>query len=130
MSVAPSSQASPPGAWSRGVLSGVFFGSVATVVSVPTIGRAWTACDVGSNAANSLSLLFLTPLIWIAAAFPWIILHGVLGRGHRLAALTAGLAWTLWFTWFVVTWLGMPNSYPAPLCPGNVPPWWPSFLPA
>ncbi len=124
MSVAPSSQAIPPGARS-GVMSGVLVGGVATVVSVPTIGRAGAACDVGSNAANSL--LFLTPLIWIVAAFPWIILHGLLGRGHRPAA---GLAWTLWFTWFVVTWLGMPDSCPAPLCPGDVPPWWPSFLPA
>ncbi|MEV4229551.1 hypothetical protein AB0J81_21110 [Streptomyces bobili] len=70
-------------------MSGVFFGGVATVVSVPTIGRAWAACDVGSNAANSMSLLFLTPLIWIAAALPWIILHGTLGRGHRLAVVTA-----------------------------------------
>jgi hypothetical protein len=129
MSVAPSSQAIPPGARS-GVMSGVLVGGVATVVSVPTIGRAGAACDVGSNAANSLGLLFLTPFIWVAAAFPWIILHGTLGRGHPRAAVTAGLAWTLWFTWFVVTWLGMPDPYPAPLCPGDVPPWWPSFLPA
>ncbi|MET9588752.1 hypothetical protein ABZY10_37855 [Streptomyces sp. NPDC006539] len=27
-------------------------------------------------------------------------------------------------------WLEMPHSYPAPFCPGNVPPWWPSFIPA
>ena len=130
MGLAPSSQASPPGAWSRGVVFGVLFGGLTAVVSVPTIGRAWAACDVGSNAANSMSLLFLAPLIWIAAAVPWVSFHGTLGRRHRLAATTAGLAFTLWFTWFLVTWLGMPDSYPAPVCPANVPPWWPSFLPA
>ncbi|SNX55968.1 hypothetical protein SAMN06272735_0405 [Streptomyces sp. TLI_55] len=31
---------------------------------------------------------------------------------------------------FLMTWLGMPDSYPDPLCPGNVPPWWPGFIPA
>ncbi|MFE9674556.1 hypothetical protein ACFYO5_10590 [Streptomyces sp. NPDC006259] len=44
--------------------------------------------------------------------------------------MTAGLIFTLWFTWFLVTWLGMPDSYPAPRCPANVPPWWPGFIPA
>ncbi|MEU0949912.1 hypothetical protein ABZ379_45730 [Streptomyces canus] len=77
-----------------------------------------------------MTLLFLAPLIWVAAAVPWVVLHSILGRRHRRTALMAGLIFTLWFTWFLVTWLGMPNSYPAPLCPGNVPPWWPSFIPA
>jgi hypothetical protein len=98
MGVALASQASPPGAWSREFMFGVRFGGLTAMVSVPTIGRAWAACDVGSSAANSTSLLFLTPLIWIAAAVPWVILHATLGRHHRLAATTAGLASTLWFT--------------------------------
>lgn len=33
------------------------------------------------------------------------------------------------FTWFLVTWLGMPDSYTAPFCPGTVPPWWPELHP-
>ena len=100
------------------------------MASVAAVGRAWAACDIGVNAAaNSLSLLFLTPLIWLTAAVPWVILYGTLGRRHRSAALGVGLVFTLWFAWFLVTWLGMPDVYPAPSCPGNVPPWWPSFLP-
>lgn len=77
-----------------------------------------------------MTLLFLAPLIWIAAAVPWVVLHGTLGRRHRGSALTAGLVVTVWFTWFVVTWIGIVDSYPDPQCPGNVPPWWPSFIPA
>lgn len=101
------------------------------MVSVAAVGRAWAACDVGGDAAaNGMTLLFLAPLIWVAAAVPWVILYGTLGRRHRRAAPAAGIVFTLWFTWFLVTWLGMPDSYPAPLCPGNVPPWWPGFLPA
>lgn len=122
---------SPPSHWFRGAGFGVFFGGLTAVVSIAAIGRAWAACGIGSSAAaNSMTLLFLAPLIWIAAAVPWVILHSTLGRRHRRTALTAGLIFTLWFTWFLVTWLGMPDTYPAPLCLGNVPPWWPSFIPA
>ncbi|MGN9761918.1 transposase [Streptomyces sp. SD31] len=115
----------------RGTGFCVLVGGLTAVVTIAAIGRAWTACDIGSSAAaNGMTLLFLTPLIWIAAAVPWVILHSTLGRRHRRTALTAGLIFTVWFTWFLVTWLGMPDSYPAPLCPDNVPPWWPSFIPA
>lgn len=122
---------SPPRPWSRGIRFGALFGAFSSVVSVMAIGRAWAACDVGVNAAaNSMTLLFLAPVIWVAAAVPWVVLYGTLGRHHRGSAVAAGLVVTVCFTWFVVTWLGMPDSYPDPLCRGNVPPWWPGFIPA
>ncbi|MEV0472873.1 hypothetical protein [Streptomyces prunicolor] len=128
MGAEPSSTSSR---WFGGIRLGVLFGGLTAVVTVAAIGRAWAACDIGVNAgANSATLLFLAPLIWIAAAVPWVILHGTLGRRHRRTALLAGLVFALWFTWFLVTWLGMPDSYPDPFCPGNVPPWWPGFVPA
>src|SRR5690349_16836638 len=55
------------------------------------------------------------------SAVPWVVLHGTLGRRHPTAAPAAGLVFSVWFTWFLVTWLGMADSSPAPLCPGNVP---------
>ncbi|MET9849343.1 hypothetical protein ACFZC6_30295 [Streptomyces ossamyceticus] len=122
------SPSTPSSSWSRGVAPGVLFGGLAAVVSVVAIGRAWAACDVGGG-GNGITLLLLAPVIWVAAAVPWLVLHGTLGRRHRGAALAVGLVFTVWFTWFLVTWLGIPDSYPAPLCPGNVPPWWPSLLP-
>jgi len=122
---------SPARPWSTGVRLGVLFGGLASVVSVAVIGSVWAECDIGVNsAADSGTLLFLVPLLWIAAAVPWVVLHGTLGRRHRGAALTAGLVFTVWFTWFAVTWLGVLDSYPDPTCPGNVPPWWPGFLPS
>lgn len=123
----PTGSSSP---WSRGIRLGVLFGGLASLVSVVGIGRTWGACDIGVNAAaDSMTLLFLAPVIWVAAAVPWAVLYGTLGRRHRAAALTAGLVFTVWFTWFLVTWLGIMDSYPDPLCPGNVPPWWPGFVP-
>ncbi len=124
----PPAPSSPSRSWSTGVAAGALFGGLAAVVSVVAIGRAWAACDVGGG-GNGITLLLLAPVVWVAAAVPWLVLHGTLGRRHRGAALAVGLLFTLWFTWFLVTWLGIPDSYPAPLCPGNVPPWWPTLLP-
>ncbi|AZQ40955.1 hypothetical protein EJ357_46885 [Streptomyces cyaneochromogenes] len=122
--------AKPARPWSRGILCGVLFGGLASVVSLVTIGRVWAACDVGVNAAaSSMTLLFLAPLIWIGVAISWVLLYGTLGRRHRSAALTTGLILTVCVTWCLVTRLGMVDSYPAPRCAGNVPPWWPSFIP-
>lgn len=122
---------SPPGRRFTGVGSGVLLGGLTAVVTIFAIERAWAACDVGVNAgANGITLLFLAPLIWIATAVSWVILGSTFGRRHRRTALMAGLIFTLWFSWFLVTWLGMPDSYPDPFCPGNIPPWWPSFVPA
>ncbi|MFD7877646.1 hypothetical protein ACFV5G_26705 [Streptomyces sp. NPDC059766] len=100
------------------------------MVSLTAVGRVWAACDIGINAAaDSLTLLFLAPLIWIATAVVWVVLYGTLGRRRPGTALLAGAVFTVWFTWFLVTWLGIVESYPDPVCPGNVPPWWPNHLP-
>lgn len=120
----------PSGHWSGGIRLGILFGGLSSGVSVTAIGRVWAACDVGVNAAaDTMSLLLLLPLAWITAAVPWVVLYGTLGRRRRGAALTAGLVVTVWFTWFLVTWLGVADPYPDPRCPGNVPPWWPGFVP-
>lgn len=107
----------PQTPWSRGVLLGVVFGGLTSLASIVAIGQTWAACDIGVNAgANSLTLLFLGPVIWVAAAIPWVVLYGTLGRRHRGVALTAGIVFTIWFTWFLITWLGIPDSYPHPRC--------------
>jgi len=122
--------AGPAGPRITGIGAGVLLGALTAVVSVTAIGSAWATCDTGNGAAaNAMTLLFLTPLLWIGAAVPWIAVRSTLGRRHRKTARAAGLVLTLWLAWFLVTWLGMPDSYPDPLCPGNVPPWWPGFIP-
>ncbi|MEU5254664.1 hypothetical protein [Streptomyces longwoodensis] len=123
-------QPGPSSRWCKGAGFGVLFGGLTAVVSTVVIGHAWATCDIGNGVTNGMTLLLLVPLIWIAAAVPWLILHSTLGRRHGRTALAAGLIFSLWFTWFLVTWLGMPDSYPDPFCPGNVPSWWPSFIPA
>ncbi|MFG2514432.1 hypothetical protein [Streptomyces sp. NPDC048584] len=110
---------------------GVFLGGGASVVSTVAIGQVWAACDVGVNsAANSFTLLLLAPLLWFATAIPLAVLYGVVARRHRRLALAAALLLAVCCAWFLVTWLGVLDSYPDPVCPGNVPPWWPGFIPA
>ncbi|MFF9621370.1 hypothetical protein [Streptomyces griseosporeus] len=116
--------------WLTGVRLGVGVGGVTGPAAVVAVGRVWAACDIGVNAAaNSLTLVFLAPLAWLAAALPWVALYGTLGRRHRALALAAGLLFSVWFAWFLVTWLGVAEGNPQSRCPGNVPPWWPDFVP-
>ncbi|MDT0395972.1 MULTISPECIES: hypothetical protein [Streptomyces] len=118
---------------SRGgaVRVGILLGGGTSVVSTVAIGQVWAACDVGAgSAANSSTLLLLAPLFWFATAIPLAVLYGVVAGRHRRAALAAALLLAVCCAWFLVTWLGVLDSYPDPVCPGNVPPWWPEFIPA
>ncbi len=108
----------------------MFCGGVTSVVSAVVIGRVWAACDVGVGAsANSFALVIVVPAVWVAVALSWVFVFGVAGRLHRGAAWAAGAALNTWLLWFTVVWLGILDSYPDPVCPGNVPPWWPALIP-
>lgn len=119
------------GAWGSGVRVGVVCGGVTSVVAVIVIGRVWSACDVGGGAsANSLSLAVMCPAVWVVVGISWVLVRGLLGRIHPGAALLVGVLLNAWLLWFSVAWLGVLDSYPDPICPGNVPSWWPRFIPA
>ena len=77
-----------------------------------------------------MTLLFLAPLLWIAAAVPWVILHSTLGRRQRRTALVAGLVFTLCSPGSLSHGSECPTPTPprfarAPSHPGG-----PSFIPA
>ncbi|MFI2436151.1 hypothetical protein [Streptomyces sp. NPDC018693] len=61
-------------------------------MSTVVIAKVWETCDTGVNAsANSLTLLFLVPVIWPAAALHWLVVHGALGGRWPAVALAAGV---------------------------------------
>ncbi|WP_238426621.1 hypothetical protein [Streptomyces adustus] len=65
----------PPRLRSGGILFGGLFGGLTAVVSLTAIGRVWAACDIGTDAAaDSMTLLFLAPPIWIATTVAWVVL--------------------------------------------------------
>lgn len=102
------------------------FSAVSTAVLAV---RSWNACDVGvNNAANRVFLLWLfIPGLWTVLLLVWVAVGALLGNRPLLHALALtvtllGVAWCA----ISIFWEGIPT----PQCPGGVPHWWPSFIPA
>ncbi|GII27189.1 hypothetical protein Pmi06nite_06310 [Planotetraspora mira] len=116
--------------WYSGCLVGGLVGVPTTLITIFVIGHMWSSCNVGVNAgANSLTLILFAPIIWLASALSWLILYGAIGRFNHGVAIMFGIVFNLGLLWFLVAHFGAMESYPDPICPGNVPPWWPSFIP-
>lgn len=97
------------------------------------VSHAYAACDVGINAsANELALQFMLPVMWVLNAVVFAaglaLVSGPTWRRRALgvAAATAAL---VFLAWLLFAWQGTPSDYPDPICPSNVPPWWPSWIP-
>jgi hypothetical protein len=96
--------------------------------------HAYAACDVGINAsANGSTLLFIgLPVMWVLNA---VVFGAVLARvsgptwRRRALGVPAALAALVFVAWLLFAWQGTPSDYPDPICPSNVPPWWPSWIP-
>jgi hypothetical protein len=105
--------------------------AMAAVVSGVLLGRIWSACEVGINAANSLALLLLyIPVIFVVA----VVITGLVYTGVQRLSGSAVLACTSAVVAAVaVVWIAQALShtgdYPSPTCPDNLPPWWPSWIP-
>ncbi|MGA4540988.1 hypothetical protein ACPA54_13460 [Uniformispora flossi] len=112
---------------------GILVGGVGAFALSYLLARAWSTCDVGINdAANSLELLFGLPCLWAVNTTMFVIVHAALSgetRGRQLLALAAGTAAVLVLGVELFAWQGTPGTYPDPICPGNIPPWWPSWIP-
>jgi hypothetical protein len=122
--------AEPRPAWFSGCLLGALLGVPTTLIAIVAMGHIWSSCDVGvNNSANALALMMVAPVIWFAAAVAWAVVYGVIGRFHRRAAMVVAAAVNVWFLWFLIAHFGADATYPDPICPGNVPPWWPGFIP-
>ncbi|OII68942.1 hypothetical protein BJP39_19440 [Streptomyces sp. CC77] len=116
--------------WGTGAWVGASLGVVTAVAVVVAIGSIWESCDIGvSSSANSAVLLVPSPFVWVLSAALWALPLAGWGRVSRGVAVVLGAVANLLFVWFLVSWLGVLDSYPDPRCPGNVPAWWPGFLP-
>lgn len=113
---------------------GVAFGGPAAYGLVVLTADAWATCDVGINAAaNGFTLLFVLPLLWGANATAFGVAYATVslaGWARRPLAIVAGLLVLTMLAWALFATFGTPAGYPDPMCPANVPPWWPSWIPA
>jgi len=108
---------------------------MATFLEARTVGSAWSACDVGINAAaNGWYLLFQMLVLWVTQT----VLIGVpapllaLISRNRLV-VTAAMALFAALVVGSVAWVffvhsGLPIAGNA-LCSGTQPGWWPPWLP-
>ncbi|WP_225796542.1 hypothetical protein [Streptomyces aculeolatus] len=107
--------------------------------------RARASCDTAQAPGDGFGLLFLElPLLLLVSALASPIAAGVLWRlvrpgSWRAAVFTVvpiALEVALLVGWAAFAVIGTPDGYPRypgdpVLCPaGNIPPWWPSWIPA
>lgn len=124
--------------WGRRVAHGLgwgfLLGALSTYGLAVLLERAWADCDVGINAsANGFTLLVVMPQVWMLDTALFALVFALLWPGGRVragVATVAGLVAIVLVAWLVFARIGTPADYPNDFCPGNVPPWWPRWLPA
>ncbi|MFJ9726267.1 hypothetical protein ACIRP3_26265 [Streptomyces sp. NPDC101209] len=104
-------------------------GGAAAGVTVWAVGATWRACDVGSTSANGMILLLSFPVLWGVFAALWSAVLRLFGAERRSGACAVAACASVALVWGLIAWIGVLDSYPAPVCPGNVPPWWPEIIP-
>ncbi|TLG14927.1 hypothetical protein FEK35_07205 [Nocardia cyriacigeorgica] len=119
-------------------LAGVIPGVATAFVGAAILGRSWNACDIGTNSANTITLLWMyIPALTVVASAWWGTVFVVAARRSGtalvrvLGATFVGLLGALILVWGLMGWRHNPGGdYPATVCtPDNVPPWWPTWLP-
>lgn len=136
---------SGPPSWVVALVVAPFVGVPVALFTVRLVGRAWADCDVGINAsANSYALFLLVlPVTGLVntGVFGGTFWGTYLGFAQlakvkrwpgTLAAYAAAFVLALvplvFSVWAVMD-FAIPENYPDPVCPDNVPSWWPSWLP-
>jgi hypothetical protein len=93
--------------------------------------RAWQACQVDiGGVGNGATLLFAGVPVAVVVN---VVLFNLVYRFSRMrksytAMLAACVAIAI-ADLALFSWAGTPTFVPAPVCPANVPPWWPSSIP-
>ncbi|MFH9546926.1 hypothetical protein ACIBAH_15820 [Streptomyces sp. NPDC051445] len=104
-------------------------GGTVAGATVWVVAGMWRSCDVGNGSANGPVLLFCFLLIWALISSLWGLVLKFLGpRGMKWAYVVAICA-SVGMAWGMIAWIGVLDSYPSPICEGNVPPWWPDIIP-
>lgn len=116
--------------WSWAIAVGLLTSLPFSLLLILLINRAWADCDVGINAAANLlwSIIVVLPvLVLISGVLVCLTVRFLRIRATLLAIVVAMML--LAVAWIVLAIEATPSDYPAGICPGNVPPWLPEWLP-
>ncbi|ADB29417.1 hypothetical protein Kfla_0293 [Kribbella flavida DSM 17836] len=96
--------------------------------------RAWDTCRVEVNGVgNGPTLLFVgLPVALVVNIVLFSVVWRVMkkgGGGKFLMPLLGALIAITIADLALFSWAGTPATLPAALCPANVPPWWPEWIP-
>jgi hypothetical protein len=110
-----------------GILLGIPFGFAVRVV----VGAAWATCGIGSEATGgTLPLVALTVPVTLLAVGGATVVLAVSGPRHPVFGATLTMLALLLAMWLLLALVATPAGQPDPVChPGNVPPWFPDWLP-
>jgi uncharacterized membrane protein len=116
-------------------------GALTGILQVALAGRAFADCDAGINAAaNSFTLTLVVPFAIaidaVTCGFVFTVAYRATAQVVRAerrwvafgAAVLAALLAMALLVWAGMA-VAMPAESPDHICPGNAPPWWPSWLP-
>lgn len=96
------------------------------------IASIWSSCDVGVNdsASSGFLLIFYLPLAFVVFSVAAGVTHSVMAKWtNEPLAFGGAVAVDIAIGWTVIAWIGVVDDYPAPICPGNIPSWWPDVIP-
>jgi hypothetical protein len=104
-------------------------GGIVAGVTVWAVAGIWRSCDVGNGSANAAVLLFCLLVMWGVVSSLWALIFKLFGSRGIIGAYATAACISVAIAWGAIAWIGVLDSYPAPVCPGNVPPWWPGIIP-
>jgi hypothetical protein len=108
----------------------VVVGGGAAFGLVVITSRAWKTChvDVAGDVPNGLTLLFLgLPLALIVNLVLFTVVFRYSSKTFLMSFVAAAIAIAI-ADLALFSWQGTPAAASG-ICPGNVPPWWPTWLP-
>jgi hypothetical protein len=102
------------------------------LVTVRLIAGAWADCGVGGSGGRAFLSIFVFPALVISAGLVWFAARRLVHNGPVAVILAVMIAVGICY---VAVWaLATPSDYPpddrATCLSGNVPAWWPWWLPS
>ncbi len=119
----------------RGCLGGLVVAACLTFLWWQLLSKAWADCQAGASLVQGLRLGITSPAVLASSWIIFALLDISLRRrwpnlGPVVAFLAALVVAYLWFVWLLPQTDSSPFHRDEPgICPGTVPPWWPSWLP-